>query len=389
MLPAAPPLPRAGGKRRFGLEGVMPRVLAAITGSSGHEPFAPVDRAVVVVVDGLGTQPLAARSGHARTLAPRVSKATTIHAGFPTTTASSLATLTTGSLPGRHGLVGYSVFDSANDRVVNQLSGWDDCLDPFTWQRMPTVFEGAVEAGVPAFVVAHGRYRNSGFTHAVLRGATFHAAASIEDRVTATRDILDANDRALVYLYIPELDQAGHAEGAASTAWTDALERADQAIGDATRSLRRREGLVVTADHGMLDIPEHAHVLFDQEPGLIDGVRWIAGEPRCLQLHIEPDLAAAERSALVTRWRDAESTRAWVATRDEAIEAGWFGPGVDDAVRPRIGDLIVAARTSIAYYDSRVTARSGRSMIGQHGSLSPAETSIPLIGFGAWDGLGH
>ena len=367
----------------------MPRVLAAITATGGHEPFAPVDRAVVVVVDGLGTQPLAARSGHARTLAPRVSKGTTINAGFPTTTASSLATLTTGMLPGRHGLVGYSVFDPAHDRVVNQLSGWDDLLDPFTWQRMPTVFDRATDAGVPAFVVAHGRYRNSGFTHAVLRGATFHAASSIEDRFTATRDILDANERALVYLYIPELDQAGHAEGVASTAWTDALERADQAIGGATASLRRREGLVVTADHGMLDIPEHAHVLFDREPDLIDGVRWIAGEPRCLQLHVEPDLGAAGRAALVDRWRAAESSRAWIATREEAIEAGWFGPAVDDAVRPRIGDLIVAARASIAYYDSRVTVRSGRSMIGQHGSLSPAETSIPLIGFGDWDSLGR
>ena len=70
-------------------------------------------------------------------------------------------------------------------------------------------------------------------------------------------------------------------------------------------------------------------------------------------------------------------------TRDEAIAAGLFGT-VDDVVRPRIGDVLVAARQSIAYYDDRVTDTSSQKMVGQHGSLTSEERTVPLIRLGAF-----
>ena len=125
MLPAA-------AKHRFSLADVMPSCLAALVGSHETLDLGHPSKIVVVVVDGLGTHPLLARAGHARTLASQVTRATTIGAGFPSTTASALTTLTTGVLPGTHGMVGYAVLDAAHDRVVNQLTGWDDRLDPAT-----------------------------------------------------------------------------------------------------------------------------------------------------------------------------------------------------------------------------------------------------------------
>jgi hypothetical protein len=70
-----------------------------------------------------------------------------------------------------------------------------------------------------------------------------------------------------------------------------------------------------------------------------------------------------------------------VATRDEWIEAGFFGE-VDPDVLPRIGDVIVAARTPVAYYLDPTDR--GRGMIGQHGSLTKDEMEIPLLRFGAF-----
>jgi hypothetical protein len=54
-------------------------------------------------------------------------------------------------------------------------------------------------------------------------------------------------------------------------------------------------------------------------------------------------------------------------------------------VLPRIGDVIVAARKRIAYYDSRPTDQSARGMIGQHGSLTDDERRIPLLGLGRYE----
>ncbi len=374
MLPA----PRT---HRWSLADVMPSCLDSLAGRPDALGLGPASKAAVLLVDGLGTHPLMARAGHARTLAPLVTRASTIASGFPSTTASAIATLTTGTFPGQHGLVGYSVLDPEHDRVVNQLSGWDDRLDPASWQRSATAFEQAARASTPSFVVGPERYRSSGFTAAVLRGAEYRPAKSIADRLTAVRSIFDAHPRALVYAYVPELDQAAHSAGNDSTLWTSHLETVDSAVRGLADTLRSDEGMLVTADHGGVDIPSRSHVLFDGIPGLTDDVRHVAGEPRCLQLHLEPGRDPDEVAA---RWRESESGRSWVVTRSEAIDSGWFGPTVDEAVAPRIGDVIVAARSKIAYYDSRAPSQTGRAMIGQHGSFSPEETAIPLLRFGSF-----
>lgn len=341
-------------------------------------------RIVVVLVDGLGAAALRARAGHARTLAGALNSVSTVESVFPTTTAAALATLTTGATPGTHGLVGYSVLDGANDRIVNELSGWDERLDPLTWQRVLTVFERSVELGFGAVAVGPGRYRESGFTRAVLRGAEYRAAASISDRFeVAKRWLREPGPPGLLYLYIPELDSTAHALGWQSVEWTTRLETVDSAVRDFLASLRAGDALIVTADHGVVDVPAYSHVLIDGDPELVRGVRFVAGEPRCLQLHLEGDLDDENRDALIERWRASESDRSWVVTRAEAIEAGWFGE-VAPEVEPRIGDLLVAARKNIAYYDTRTAKPSSRAMVGQHGSWSPDELRIPLLRFGAF-----
>ena len=375
MLPA----PKPDG---LSLADVLRSCLDAINHQENSLTLPSVDNAIVVLIDGLGADILKASSGHARTLVGAMTSKSVIESGFPTTTASALATLATGVKPGQHGMVGYSVLDAAHDRVVNQLSGWDALIDPATWQRVPTLFETARAQGRDPVVIGPSRYRNSGFTAAVLRGARYVSATSMADRMAAaSAEIATIGAPKLIYVYIPELDQAGHAHGWQSRQWTSALESADAAVRDLVLSLGRRDGVLVTADHGLLDVPQHAHVLVDGE--LLDGVRFVAGEPRCLQLYFEPGASEAQRASTVARWHEAEDGRAWIATRTEAVQAGWFGD-VSAEVLPRIGDVLVAARKGIAYYDGRIENHPGRGMIAQHGSWSPAESRVPLIRFGAF-----
>lgn len=355
----------------------------AVSGEPNSLRLPGVDRAVVFLVDGLGASALAERGGHARTLASAATRSAVAHSGFPSTTVSALATLTTGTHPGRHGMVGYTAYDPGTNRVVELLKDLGPDLDPATWQRSPTVFESAREAGVPSFAVAIEKFRSSGFTGAVLRGAEFHSGRTVADRVARVRELLDTHERALIYVYAAELDQASHSHGKESERWLRALETVDAAAAALASSLGPREGLLVTADHGSLDVPSSSHVFFDQIPGLLDGVAFIAGEPRGLQLHFAQDAGPELRERVTERWRASEGDRSWVFTRDEAIASGLFGPSVDAAVLPRIGDLIVAARKRIAYYDSRADAMA-QSMIGQHGSLTPEETRVPLLRFGAF-----
>ncbi|MFM9876379.1 MAG: alkaline phosphatase family protein [Rhodoglobus sp.] len=377
MLPAPKP-------HGLSLADVLESCLAAVQGDANRLGLRRVDRAIVLLIDGLGAEALRATAGHARTLAGALTSRSVIEAGFPTTTASALASLATGRLPGQHGLVGYSVLDAAHDRVVNQLSGWDADLDPATWQLLPTIFERAVQTGIEAVAVGPERYRNSGFSGAVLRGARYVSGASIAARMRRAAELAaEPGAPALIYVYVPELDMAAHAHGWRSREWTTVLETTDAAVRQMATALGPRCGLLVTADHGIVDVPTRAHVLVDSEPALLDGVRFIAGEPRCLQLHFEPDLSPGMMAARLEQWREAESERSWVVSRDELVASGWLGE-VRPEVLPRIGDVIVAARKSIAYYDSRTAGPQARAMIGQHGSVTQTELRVPLLRFGSF-----
>jgi len=359
------------------LADVFPSCFAALSGATNSLGLAPVKTAVVVLVDGLGQRALTQWIGHTHTL--RGAKSTAIDSGFPTTTASALASLTTGTLPGQHGMVGYAVLDASTGRVVNQLSG----LPSGDWQLQPTIFERGVAAGLRARVIAAERYRGTTFTDGVLRGAEFVPGSSIQNRMDAAAAALtEPGAPQLVYVYVPELDQTAHAHGWESSQWTAALEKLDAGLGSLQRSLPADAGVIITGDHGMVDVAPDNHILFDTVPELMDGVAHVGGEPRCLQLYFAPDATEATRAATVAAWRASEEKRSWVATTDEVIAAGWLGE-VLPAVRPRLGDVFVAARKSVAYYASDAPTGS-RGMVGQHGSLTQDELRVPLIRLGAF-----
>jgi hypothetical protein len=355
-------------------------VLASLEG--GGDWFPPASSAVLFVVDGLGAHNLSARSGHARFLASTGGKRDVARSVFPSTTAASLTSLMTGVDPGQHGLVGYRVRIPGTDEAPNQLKGWEtDGLDPARWQRAEPILEREAARGRPCFVVSRPKFAGTGFTEAILRGGEFVSVKTAVEGVEAAADLVAQHPGALVYLYVPELDGIGHQRGSESDEWSAGLETVDAAARTLSSALATGAAAVVTADHGMVDVPRHRHILLSEGDGLVDDVRVIGGEPRMLHLYAEP----GREASVLQAWTDAESARSWVLSRDDAVAAGLFGT-VDPQVRERIGDVVVAARASIAYYDDRLADKGPQNMIGQHGSLTDAERTVPLIRLGAFAG---
>lgn len=375
------PVPAVSAPR---LAGVLGSSFASLRRESNPFELPAASAAVIVLVDGLGAANIQARAGHARFLSSRMSRRDVIRTVLPSTTAAAIASFATGRMPGEHGLVGYRVLDVANDRVVNQLNGWDERMLPREWQPSETLFEAARASGVPSFAVGAARYADSGFTHAVLRGAEYRPAASIADRFAEAERLVVDESGALVYLYVPELDQAAHAFGWESERWLTILEQLDAELSAFERRMPRDTGLLVTADHGVIDVPAHRHVFLDEHASLLEPVRHVAGEPRFVSLYLEPGLGLDARAGLLEAWRSAEGHRSWVLGRDEAIASGLYGAAVEPEVRARIGDILIAARSGIAYYDRREADRRAEAMIGQHGSLSDEETRVPLVRAGAY-----
>jgi predicted AlkP superfamily pyrophosphatase or phosphodiesterase len=374
-MPTMLPIVKPGA---VSLADVLPDSVAALDGRRGRLGLPAARAVVVIVIDGLGAQALANRTGHARTLV--AARTRSIDSVVPSTTAAALTTILTGVWPGTHGLVGYRAIDRENDRVVNQLSGWDDLMVPEAWQRSRTVFERIAEGPVSAVAVGPAKFAGSGLTRAILRGAPYVGEDDVAGRFAIAAECA-RTERTLTYVYVPELDKVGHKEGVESPEWTTALENLDAAVAVLDAAVPRRTGIVITADHGMLDIPHDAHVLLSRHTDVMAGVRHVAGEPRFLHLGLED---AHEAPAVAAAWTDRFGDSSWIATREEAIAAGWFGADVFAEARDRMGDVLVAPRRRIAFYDDRHADDPGRGMVGQHGSLTPEERSVPVIRLGAW-----
>jgi hypothetical protein len=329
-------------------------------------------RVAVLLIDGLGADLLRAHSELAPTLAALSSPAGDLSAPCPSTTPVSLATLGTGLPPGSHGILGFVTDVPGEDRALNHVQ-WADDPDPDTWQARRTVFEQAAEAGVAVTAVGPYAYAGSGLTRAVYRGATYTGSVSHGDLSALVLRALAAAPRSLVCGYIPELDLTGHVRGVDSAAWRAQLALVDRVVEQLVEGLPDEAALLVTADHGMLDVPAGTRLDVDEQPELTEGVRLLAGEPRARYVHAEPGAAGD----VLDRWRAVLGDRAWVASREEAVASGIFGP-VDDGLAPRIGDVVALARGSWALTAS-VREPGPSRLVAYHGSLTPTELAIPLL----------
>lgn len=367
---------------------------------------------VVVLVDGLGLELLRERRGHAPTLRSWLADAEPFGSGLlgtpvgpgpaartcvPSTTAAALTTLGTGALPGVTGMVGYSVRNpllppaetgvvpAAEDNLC--LITWEGTVpDPRTWQDVPTVFQrleqdpalrrDATGQSAPAALsIGPARFSGSGLTEAGLRGPRHLAADRLEDRpglaVSALR-----RGAPLVYLYVGELDHAGHGHGWRSQEWLRELERLDAAMAELVRRVPRGTRIILTADHGMVDTDAEHRVTVTDHESLQRDVAGLAGEPRMNHLYVpgsDPDLA----QEVAARWRAELGERAaWVGTRAEAEIL--LGP-VSARTMTVLGDVLVAMAGAWVVVDPRVHSESAIAMPGVHGSITPAETTVPLL----------
>jgi hypothetical protein len=362
--------------------GTLAAVLPAVARSLGSTRYAsvpdlglaPAERAVVVLVDGLGYEQLAVRSGHAAFLRAHLGAARRLDSGFPSTTATSMGSFGTGAPPGEHGLVGYEVLDPDQDRVFNELS-WENGPDPFRWQPTPTVLQQVGAEGIDVTRIGPGFFDGSGLTNAALRGGRFRAGSSLADRVSAAVEAVRSAPRALVYLYWGDLDKVGHVHGPSSWEWVDELESIDRQLASLAARVPGGTAIHITADHGMVDVPFGHRVDLAAERELLTGVRHVGGEPRGTQLYLEHPSAV---DAVVWRWRERLGDRAWVSTRDELVAGGWFGP-VRAEVLARIGEVVAVMLDDGAIVDSERMRPELLRLRGFHGSVTDDERAIPLV----------
>jgi predicted AlkP superfamily pyrophosphatase or phosphodiesterase len=376
-LSAEPLLPRYGERS---LAEVFPAVLAAL-GVPGPAPaitLPPVRAAAVLLIDGLGAELLDAHAPDAPTLAALAGEPLTV--GFPSSTSISITSLGTGLPPGGHGLVGIS-FKACGEEMLDSLK-WTsyglpeaadlrETLPPERIQPHETALERAAADQVRVTTVGPRSFRGSGLTRAALRGGHYHGVFAMGELAAGIVGAISGPGRRLAYGYHADLDSLGHLHGPGSTPWRFQLRLVDRMVATIVEQLPPDALLVVTGDHGMVQVTRRYDA--DQLTPLRLGVRLLGGDPRARHVYVR-DGAVDD---VLASWQEVLGDDAWIATRDEAIARNWFGP-VGEHVPDRIGDLVVAMRGTAGVVRS-VAEATLATMPGQHGSLTAAEQLVPLI----------
>ena len=371
------------------LSDVLPSVLTALGVPGFRDVFAlpEVRRACVLLVDGLGHEMLREHPDEAPFLSDAAAHDATITVGFPSTTATSLASLATGAPPGEHGFVGYTFLVPGAGLVVNTLSwtAWGGerhgqdlaaVAVPERVQPRATLFELAARSGVSVSRVGPGAHEGTGLTRALMRGGLFAGTGSVDDLVAFTLDALVRPAPSLVYAYHPDLDAAGHFTGVGSDTWKQELRVVDALVRRIAEGLPPDAALLVTGDHGMTVLREEDKVDLRERPELRAGLRHLGGEARARHLYVE-DGAAEDVAAA---WGESLGGRMRILLRREAIAAGLFGSTVTQEAERRIGDVLAIATTDVGVFDVDVEGILA-SLVGHHGALTERELLVPLLVF--------
>ncbi|MCB0977523.1 MAG: alkaline phosphatase family protein [Acidimicrobiales bacterium] len=349
------------------ISNIVPALLDGAVDPPPWLPDAALDAAQVVllVLDGLGWEQLQDRTDVAPVLSSLVGGPIT--SVTPSTTATALTSIATGMTPGEHGVVGYRV-STGSQEVLNVLR-WSTPSGDARQRIDPEEFQphAAFCAQRPA-IVTKAEFVNSGFSGAHLSHVRFNGYRVPSTLVLELRRVLRAGEP-FVYAYYDGIDKVAHEYGLAEH-YDAELRFADRLVADILEAMPPGAALVITADHGQVDVGDRIVELGSE---VTPHVSYQSGEGRFRWLHARPGRA----DALLEAARAAHSDVAWVRTRDETVDEGWWGERVTDAARSRLGDVALVARDPISFHDPADTGPF--VLVGRHGSLTSAEMYVPLL----------
>lgn len=352
------------------ISNIVPALLDGSVEPPGWMPELALEasQVVVLLLDGIGWEQLQDRTAIAPTLASLAGGPIT--SVTPTTTATALTSVATGLPPGEHGVVGYRV--AVEHEVLNILR-WatpnGDArkhIDPVAFQPHEPFCHQC-----PA-IVTKAEFSVSGFSAAHLRGARFGGYRMPSSMVVEIGAALRRGEP-FVYAYYDGIDKVAHEYGLADH-YDAELRAVDHLVAEVLGVLPPDAALVITADHGQVDVGDR---IISPHPDVLAHVSFQSGEGRFRWLHARPGREQALLDAAAAHHADV----AWVVTRDETIDEGWWGPKVSDDARHRLGEVALVARDAVSFDDPADTGPF--ELIGRHGSMTSAEMLVPLLVGGA------
>ncbi len=372
----------------------LTRALASLAGVRKFDPpsaamaelmaaIGPCDHLVFVLLDGLGENLVRRMPRDSFLVRQRVRA---LRATCPSTTACALTSIATGYWPAQHAVTGWFTYlpdrkltmttlpmiERFQHQPLAELGLRADDVLPIQAFHSELRVRTLTLLPTPIIDTAYARYSRGGTT-----GSPYGTLSEAMEQVLAF--VGASNAASYTHLYVPDVDTVCHHDGLGADAVLELLLRIDAELARLREHLPATARLVISADHGLLDVPQSGHLPLPADDRLCELLLVPpSGDARLPIFHVRPGCHAEFAERFHARY----GADLRLASSLEAAESGLFGPApLSPAARARFGDYVgIALRpVTLHYAPPPVEVRPHRVYRAQHAGLTPDEMEIPLI----------
>lgn len=338
---------------------------------------------VLIIIDGLGYEYL---KQHGKGTAFQEHLRGPITSVFPSTTATGVTTFMTGVAPQQHAVTGWFTF-------LKEL-GTVSTILPFTPRHKGKSFGSVIDPKIifnekafvekinaNAFSLSPPNISESDYTLAHMGKAKRISYKGMNSFFNAMLKVMRASSKSkkknFIYAYWPEFDTAEHHFGPKSSKVKKQFIKLDKKLASFAKKIKGTDTIViVTADHGQIDIPSKSRIELKKHPKLEETLTLpLCGEPRAAYCYVHPSKAKQfERYA-----RAKLGSKCWVFKSEDLFKKNYFGMcKPNPRLMERIGDYMLIMKKNYAIKDYLLTEKK-HFLLGNHGGVSKEEMIVPLI----------
>lgn len=319
---------------------------------------------------------------------------------FPTTTATALTSLVTGTYPVEHGMLGYIMYLDRFNTFANMINlspiGFprdilvSHGLNPSKFLPVKTIFQRLSDANVETWTVTSNAFKNSGLSKMHHQGSSIRGYSDIVEMFSQLKNLIRKSRRELfVFCYWGLSDMYGHLYGTSSEEYCFGIELLikmlyERVICRLDKSILDDTVFMVTGDHGQINTSWKNECTLNTSDEMVREYFSMPpfGDSRTVYMNV------CGKSGFKNYFSDRYGEKFHLLTRDECVEKALFGPIsesncvngiiVGNNLR-RTGNYVAIAhsRYSLNY---KYTTEDRRQQ-GKHGSLTESEIFVPLLVF--------
>ncbi len=327
---------------------------------------------VLVVVDGLGFNYLVKQQSF---LSDKIkAKITSV---FPATTAAAIPTFLTGLAPQQHSMVGWFMYLKELGLMVmplrfqtvlgQTLSGYVEVADLFPTKHF------ANSLRVNRHYVTPQVIKETDYNKSMFNKFNIHGFKNINGFFRQIKRSISSPGKKFIYAYWMDFDLLAHHHGIRSSIVKNHFKLLDKGFQRLFASIGKETQVIITADHGFIDVPKKKLITLEKFPKIFDFISVpIWGDSRVLYISLK---LGSEKSFLRFFKRELSFCCSVYKSRD-LVSKGYFGLGkVNKRFLERIGDYVIILKENYAFEYHELK----NVHIGRHSGVSEDEMFVPLI----------